>query len=183
MARRRPRLACSSAVRIFPDLFLDESWRHLGVDAQWLYLVMCCQPRTTTGPTVALNLDLWATYSQGTTVDDIEWSLRELEQAGWVSRLGTDVHLLRLEDIMLPGAATAIDRERAKVTVAVRRAVLARDGDECRACGATDDLAIDHVVPLASGGTTTMDNLAVLCKRCNGSKGSRPWDEWLEARR
>lgn len=181
MARRRPRLACSNAIRIFPSLFRDRGWLDLTLDAQWLYLALCCQPRTTTGPTVAYDPDLWVAFSCDATEDAIESSLRELELGGWVSRIGTDVHLLRLEEIMLPGAATAIDRERARVTLAVRRAVFARDGELCRACGATENLAIDHVVALASGGTSDLDNLAVLCRVCNGSKGSQPWAEWLEA--
>ncbi len=60
---------------------------------------------------------------------------------------------------------TAIPRE-------VRRAVWERDGGRCAACGATFDLQYDHVIPLALGGASTVDNLQVLCAPCNQEKGA-----------
>lgn len=41
---------------------------------------------------------------------------------------------------------------------------------------------IDHVVPLAEGGTNDLDNLVLACKWCNNHKGSTPEDhfrKWL----
>jgi HNH endonuclease len=54
-----------------------------------------------------------------------------------------------------------------------RNSVLARDGYQCQHCGSGHDLQIDHVRPLALGGGNNVDNLQVLCKRCNTSKGAR----------
>lgn len=34
-------------------------------------------------------------------------------------------------------------------------------------------LTIDHVRPVSMGGTNTMDNVQILCARCNESKGNR----------
>jgi len=31
----------------------------------------------------------------------------------------------------------------------------------------------DHIVPHSLGGTDTMDNIEVICRHCNGSKGKR----------
>ena len=52
----------------------------------------------------------------------------------------------------------------------VKRAVWARDGGCCRwplasggVCGSTTRLELDHIVPLARGGTSTVSNLRVLC--------------------
>lgn len=45
----------------------------------------------------------------------------------------------------------------------------------CAACGATDDLTVDHLVPLAQTGTAVRPTLAdvqVLCRSCNSSKGA-----------
>ncbi len=33
------------------------------------------------------------------------------------------------------------------------------------------ELTMDHIIPLARGGTSTLGNLAVACKPCNASKG------------
>lgn len=40
----------------------------------------------------------------------------------------------------------------------------------CRYCHATENLTIDHKVPLVQGGTSDLKNLQCLCKRCNGIK-------------
>ena len=32
---------------------------------------------------------------------------------------------------------------------------------------------VDHIVPLKHGGTDTLDNVQLLCKHCNSSKGAR----------
>lgn len=63
-----------------------------------------------------------------------------------------------------------------------RAAVFARDGRICKRCGWTEwapgeappgvwrQLEIDHVYPVARGGTDDLDNLQVLCSRCNQQK-------------
>ena len=63
--------------------------------------------------------------------------------------------------------------ERGKVTNRLRFAIYARDGYRCRNCGRrTDDLEIDHIIPIAKGGKSTYDNLQTLCPRCNKKKGA-----------
>lgn len=65
--------------------------------------------------------------------------------------------------------------ERAKMTKAMRYAVIRRDGYRCRACGfAVEDgahLHVDHIVAIANGGQTAMSNLQTLCTACNLGKG------------
>ena len=52
-----------------------------------------------------------------------------------------------------------------------RRAVLERDGYRCVLCGAWALLLdIDHIVPLAEGGTSDMANLRTLCATCHAKR-------------
>ncbi len=65
-----------------------------------------------------------------------------------------------------------------------KRVVYIRDGFACKLCGLKPTtknphglvipdlnlLAIDHIYPYAKGGKTELDNLRVLCRRCNGKK-------------
>lgn len=49
----------------------------------------------------------------------------------------------------------------------------------CAACGATEDLTVDHIVPLARGGRGELSNLQTLCRMCNGSKAAS-WEGLAE---
>lgn len=63
--------------------------------------------------------------------------------------------------------------ERGKVTNKMRFAIYERDHYRCRKCGRkTNDLEVDHIIPIAKGGKSTFDNLQTLCHRCNYRKGS-----------
>jgi len=46
-------------------------------------------------------------------------------------------------------------------------------GIVCLQCGATDNIEIDHIVPLSRGGTNLFENLQPLCKTHNSAKGNR----------
>jgi HNH endonuclease len=54
----------------------------------------------------------------------------------------------------------------------VRLAVWQRDRGRCRECGSGFDLQYDHVIPLALGGASGVDNLQLLCGDCNRAKGA-----------
>ena len=57
----------------------------------------------------------------------------------------------------------------------LRALVLMRDQARCCLCGASPGtgaiLHVDHVKPWSKGGETTLENLQILCDRCNIGKG------------
>lgn len=55
----------------------------------------------------------------------------------------------------------------------IRNAVLLRDGAVCAYCGSTENLHIDHVLPVFRGGSPELENLQVLCRSCNLSRPRR----------
>jgi hypothetical protein len=61
-------------------------------------------------------------------------------------------------------------RRRPQTPAKLRALVLARDGCACRHCGATTNLHVDHIKPRAKGGHDDLDNLQILCQRCNSAK-------------
>jgi hypothetical protein len=59
------------------------------------------------------------------------------------------------------------------VSKRTRYEVLNRDGFTCRYCHETDvPLTLDHVVPVALGGSDKPDNLVAACQPCNAGKAS-----------
>lgn len=45
----------------------------------------------------------------------------------------------------------------------IRAQVLARDRFTCQMCGARSELEVDHIIPVAKGGSWELDNLWTLC--------------------
>lgn len=58
---------------------------------------------------------------------------------------------------------------------ALRRQALTRDGNVCVACGSTERLQVDHLLPRSRYPhlALDLDNVQVLCIHCNSSKGTR----------
>lgn len=101
---------------------------------------------------------------------------------------------IRNDDVRLLGAAAILvlfflvlwrriwrrrrrkDSRRVPIPSAVRRHVYARDGYRCVYCGRSGRslrLTIDHVHPVAYGGTNDIGNLVTACRACNLTKGAR----------
>lgn len=62
-----------------------------------------------------------------------------------------------------------------------RRFVYARDRYRCAACGSSEKLTIDHIVPKSKGGPNWVWNLQVLCAQHNVQKGDLDPTDWLSA--
>ncbi|KRQ27135.1 MULTISPECIES: HNH endonuclease [unclassified Mycobacteroides] len=70
------------------------------------------------------------------------------------------------------------------VTKRLRYEVLRRDNYSCRYCGRSAPevkLTVDHVVPVALGGSDEPSNLVAACADCNAGKSSVPADAPLVA--
>ena len=63
--------------------------------------------------------------------------------------------------------------------------LIARDGNRCVWCGRElwiSDLTAEHMLPRSRRGHTTLDNLAVACRRCNRARGTQPVCSYVRAR-
>jgi 5-methylcytosine-specific restriction endonuclease McrA len=55
----------------------------------------------------------------------------------------------------------------------VKIAVSVRDEGKCQRCSSTKDLQYDHVIPYSMGGDNSVENIQLLCRRCNAAKSNR----------
>lgn len=67
--------------------------------------------------------------------------------------------------------------ERGEVSDSLRYDVMNRDGFRCVICGASANegvrLHVDHIIPIAKGGKSSINNLRTLCERCNVGKSDK----------
>ncbi|HST80887.1 MAG TPA: HNH endonuclease [Kineosporiaceae bacterium] len=54
----------------------------------------------------------------------------------------------------------------------VKQFVFKRDGGRCCRCQSQTELQFDHIIPVALGGGSAVENLQVLCGPCNRRKGA-----------
>ena len=50
--------------------------------------------------------------------------------------------------------------------------------DVCIYCGQTANLTVEHILPKSCGGEDITDNVVMVCKSCNSSKGGKRLYEW-----
>jgi hypothetical protein len=94
-------------------------------------------------------------------VEDVKALVRRRER-GLKQELQTAHSLMRAEANGRPA--------RVGTPTDVRRAVFERDGGRCVECGSNFDLQYDHILPVALGGATSVENLQILCADCNRRK-------------
>lgn len=105
----------------------------------------------------ALSRSLW-NWGAIAAPNKIALSLKRLARCGYVANLPRSVFRFGLETKAVPKK--------------LRAAVLDRD-KVCQLCGTAENLQIDHRLARSKGGETTLENLQVLCLRCNVRKGDQ----------
>lgn len=101
---------------------------------------------------------------------------RELSEArAWRARNGDRlaVYVARHRGYVRDWQAKRKAERTGKVAMFDPATVRSDYGSRCWACGSTDSLCMDHIIPLSIGGSNFAHNLRLLCASCNARKGSR----------
>jgi len=107
------------------------------------------------------------------------WPWQDAVKAAWLNRVDIiaeyeEVARSPSMEIRIPSVVVLRDYVKPQKKVAFTRFNLfLRDEFSCQYCTATGDLTFDHVVPRATGGVTSWQNVVAACSKCNLSKGSK----------
>lgn len=63
--------------------------------------------------------------------------------------------------------------KRPRIPKEVVDAVWRKDGGRCVYCGSTENIQLDHIIPFSKGGASTIENLQLLCQKCNIEKSNK----------
>jgi 5-methylcytosine-specific restriction endonuclease McrA len=116
-------------------------------------------------------------------VEQRQWQIKncrtlsnEFDFAGYIAnraKLKLDLNIKHYEKAVQRSQAAKLRRSRKNFSKAEFKKIGERNGYKCMFCGTHQDLELDHIVPFSKGGTDEIENLQLLCKKCNISKGTK----------
>lgn len=103
----------------------------------------------------------------------------DLVARGWSPEAAAYIWAHRDDRATVPARALRIPRpsiregrKRKYISRAVRKRIFERDAYRCVTCADWHDLEVDHIIPVAIGGTDDEANLQTMCGPCNLRKGA-----------
>lgn len=84
-----------------------------------------------------------------------------------------DLEKEALQELIDAGEIFPDANRRPPIPKDVVDAVWNRDGGKCVYCGSTENLHLDHIIPFSKGGDSSVENLQLLCQKCNLHKSNK----------
>lgn len=84
-----------------------------------------------------------------------------------------EIEKLALQELIDEGELFPEANKRPPIPKDVVDAIWNRDGGKCVYCGSNENLHLDHIIPFSKGGDTSIENLQLLCQKCNLEKSNK----------
>ena len=104
-------------------------------------------------------------------IDTSESSIMEYKK--WIDELENRRAINKIKEKLLEGEIFPEANKRPPILKEVVDVVWRRNGGKCVYCGSTENLQLDHIIPFSKGGATTVENLQLLCQKCNLQKSNK----------
>lgn len=98
-----------------------------------------------------------------------DWQLDSISQSAKAAKWRCGF-CSRIELVTSVANAEAESPSREQVPREVQREVWRRDQGRCQRCGSQENLEFDHIIAISRGGSNTVRNIQLLCKKCNRLK-------------
>lgn len=67
----------------------------------------------------------------------------------------------------------SLQNKRESIPSYIKDAVWKRDKQSCVNCGSNKDIEFDHIIPVSKGGSNSINNIQLLCQKCNRTKSNK----------
>lgn len=84
-----------------------------------------------------------------------------------------ELEKLALQELIDEGEMFPEANKRPPIPRDVVDTVWNRDGGKCVYCNSSENLHLDHIIPFSKGGDTSVENLQLLCQKCNLEKSNK----------
>lgn len=98
--------------------------------------------------------------------ETIKQTLLEKQQKKQLEKLAT-------QELIDEGTLFPEANKRPPIPKEVVDTVWNRDAGKCVYCGSTENIHLDHIIPFSKGGATNVENLQLLCQKCNLEKSNK----------